>query len=434
MAETTIRKVQEQSSDTQSSLPPKDRTIAEILKHANDLRKDPKFQQEAPPETKQEVEAARQKAYDLYQERATRAEWADVAQTIGRAVAQFGAAQQGMSTGRDMSGLNFGPGVDWEKRIDRYGKDYERQVGAAEANAAAARQTWADKESMRRQGLSEALKPLEEELKTASQREKDAADLQRQELRNKSAIEKVQEQNRARDAREAAEQKFRAGESALNRQLRRDLAERAQKDTPSREDKFSVQEQLRVDNAQLKSLEQALREAEKKQKAAAGLYTDMVGADKLGKKAREKLTSSFGKRTGEAGVDPATLEQIEAETSTDNSFLGIPLGKSRDEAKYKEKLKTALVDKPAEEAAALKKEIAALMERRRQAIPGGVARSTSVSSSTKESGGQSAQVPAPQAAAPQPSGKVKVQFKGRTYEIPADKLQDALRDGAVQVK
>lgn len=74
------------------------------------------------------VSAARQ----AYEARATRNEWGQVAEMVGRAIAQYGAAREGLKSGKDMSQLQMGPGVDWESRQDRIMRDYKLQLDEAQ--------------------------------------------------------------------------------------------------------------------------------------------------------------------------------------------------------------------------------------------------------------------------------------------------------------
>jgi len=61
-------------------------------------------------------------------EKRKRADWGEVASIIGRALAQMGAAAQGMRTGVDMSKA-IGPAlVDWEKKRDRIDNDYSQEI------------------------------------------------------------------------------------------------------------------------------------------------------------------------------------------------------------------------------------------------------------------------------------------------------------------
>jgi hypothetical protein len=82
----------------------------------------------APESLREMLRRGQEKAEELYQKRADRSDWMELAQILTRAGAQFAGAQQGMRTGRDMSGLQFGPGVDFEGRRERAFREYQQQL------------------------------------------------------------------------------------------------------------------------------------------------------------------------------------------------------------------------------------------------------------------------------------------------------------------
>jgi hypothetical protein len=94
----------------------------------NELSNSQQFQEEAPVSARKSLAEAMDKANKAYQERASKNEWAEVAQLVGRSLAQFGAAQEGMRTGTNMAGLNFGPGIDYGARTDRAARDYQQEL------------------------------------------------------------------------------------------------------------------------------------------------------------------------------------------------------------------------------------------------------------------------------------------------------------------
>lgn len=84
----------------------------------------------------------RDQAYQMYNEAKSRNEWLELAQILGQAVTQFGAAQVGMRTGRSMAGLQI-PGIDYgartaqeqrllETRLRDIGGEQEREERLAE--------------------------------------------------------------------------------------------------------------------------------------------------------------------------------------------------------------------------------------------------------------------------------------------------------------
>lgn len=86
------------------------------------------------PDTTASLEDAISKAKQLYSEKSNKNDWLEVAQLIGKAAVQFGAAQYGMANqgryGRDMSNLPIA-GIDYEARRKADLENYRTDVGAA---------------------------------------------------------------------------------------------------------------------------------------------------------------------------------------------------------------------------------------------------------------------------------------------------------------
>ena len=79
------------------------------------------------------IEGKRAEAKALREEQRKRADWGELATTIGRALTQIGAAQQGLRTGVDMSNV-LGPALtDWDKKRDRIDNDYKQEIAELSA-------------------------------------------------------------------------------------------------------------------------------------------------------------------------------------------------------------------------------------------------------------------------------------------------------------
>jgi hypothetical protein len=88
----------------------------------------------ASPEAIDRFKQERDRAYELYDKAKTRNEWLEVAQVLGQAFTQYGAAQAGMRTGRPMAGLQI-PGIDYGARTAQEQRLLEtrlRDIGGAE--------------------------------------------------------------------------------------------------------------------------------------------------------------------------------------------------------------------------------------------------------------------------------------------------------------
>jgi len=101
-----------QSLEKQST-PELKKNIKTQLAQADQVAKNPPAN--ATPEQVDRFKEERDRAYKMYSEAKDRNEWLQLAQVLGQAVTQFGAAQVGMRTGRSMAGIQI-PGIDYEAR------------------------------------------------------------------------------------------------------------------------------------------------------------------------------------------------------------------------------------------------------------------------------------------------------------------------------
>lgn len=213
----------------------------------------------ASPEAIDRFKQERDRAYELYDKAKTRNEWLEVAQVLGQAFTQYGAAQAGMRTGRPMAGLQI-PGIDYGARTAQEQRLLEtrlRDIGGAEE---------------REERLSDKLR--------REQLERQKLGLEERELGIKERI--------ARQPTAAALPK----ESVEERQIRREerLAERKE-------------EQKRID-----ALNKAL--------GAQGI----IASDKASKKQKEKAQEELEEAAAVAGLD---LEQIRLESQVPGILGGL---------------------------------------------------------------------------------------------------------------
>lgn len=162
-----------------------------------------KYSPGAPPETQKSLADAMARAQRLYEEKANRNEWLEVAQLLGRAGAQFAAAQSGSAHGgqygHNMSNLDFGQGIDYGARTDRAARDRAQSVSEASALANAERQSYDDSEGGRKhkfeaqkdylhQGLSSALREEEIARRELADSDRAARALTGEDLRDQRAV------------------------------------------------------------------------------------------------------------------------------------------------------------------------------------------------------------------------------------------------------
>lgn len=207
-------------------------------------------------------------AKQLYQERAGRNEWLDLAKNIGQALTRYGAARAGMRRDEDLSNLQFMPGKDYGADTGRAFEEYRTERGDIERMG----------DILRRQREQE-LQPQE-------------ADLSRR-------LSIAREDERAKAAEEAAGRREKASERRQTRSLEA-MEERARK----------VREES-ARKEQLKDLNSEQGEVVKRLNAAGLLALDLQSEDKNTRREASKRIPSLLER---AGTDPEVYNQIKQES------------------------------------------------------------------------------------------------------------------------
>lgn len=145
----------------------------EIVNEMDRVAADPRFEKEAPPETKTALAEAMNRAEQLYSEQATRNEWLELAQTLGNAFARYGAAKAGVASGQgrnaqpyDMSNMNLGPGIDYSKRTDRAHQEYSQRIRNLANLADREESDYKSREAAKKAEFNTTMFPLEQALRT----------------------------------------------------------------------------------------------------------------------------------------------------------------------------------------------------------------------------------------------------------------------------
>jgi hypothetical protein len=339
----------------------------------------------------------KQQALDLYNRAQTRNEWSEVAQTLARAVAQFGAAQ-GQGGKRDMSNLPMGPGIDYEARSARAQRDYEHSIG--DINATSDRDI---KKQMAQQEANRYQTGLERQAR------QDALQNKQYDLSSRRAD---------------------ISEANLNKR-----AEQAEANLASRENAAAL-------NAEGKTLAGQEQEAGKQQRAAQQLQSLLANKENLSKQGWERLQPTLIKLSGESGVSMDEIEQAK-KAGTTHSIFGIkapdwmPFSEGQDPSKTSAALQQSSVEPISAGRRDLQSRIEQLNARRagRSAPDQTPASSTGIqpvmgltsSTGKTDSAGSSG-------ASVVPSGKVRVSKGNETLEIPAEHLAAAIKDGYKQVQ
>ena len=247
---------------------------AAYLDEMRQLAESPEYQKTTPPDTQATLKDAITRAEGLYNERATTNDWLEVAQTLGRAVAQFGAAQHGQQTGRDMSNLNMGGTIDYGARTDRALRESQNSIRQAGDLADRTRQGWQDEEATKKGNYGQREDYLKSALKNAQEVEGDEARFKRQQTLDSQ-----------RDSRTKSQS---------------DLAERKFEDSKLASEEVSLAKQLQQ---------------------ARTLANQVINDPEVSKKSRDRIKEKYASSAAAAGIDPEVLADI-AEQSKDEGVLG----------------------------------------------------------------------------------------------------------------
>lgn len=245
------------------STPEIKKTIKQSLKQADKAADNPPAG--TSPQQVDKFKEQRDKAYELYDQAKSRNEWLELAQVLGQAATQYGAAQVGMRTGRNMAGLQI-PGVDYGARTGQEQRMLEsrlRDIGEAETR--------------------------EQRLKEREQERADTAGYRKAELTLKQQELKDKAEERA--GRMSAEER-------QDRQIR------------------------------AKSLVSDLDTKQKELRAAQQFANQLALEDDLSSKTVKKIEEKTPGLLGQAGIDPIDLKQIEQE-ATQRGYIWDTLDKEK---------------------------------------------------------------------------------------------------------
>lgn len=365
-----MRRGQKKISDTASKGDPTQplhsqaaRYYLNQLQQAND-----QFSATAPPESRKALTEALSKAEQLYKDQASKNEWLELAQILGRAGTQYAAAQAGVSHsgryGQNNAGLDMGPAVDYNARTDRAARDYG-------------------------QSMKNIL---------------DINDVQQREYSNKEKAGK-ESYERAKEAPEkglaAALREEEISRQEIGDQLRFNRGLRAAKDTEDRA--------LRASN--LKDLDQQDKSLSEKIKARQTLSNLLQQEDDLSSKSANKLQEKYGAVAAAGDVDLAALQTEMANAKKPMTIMGINTPFNSEDKKKQSDLLNSKVDE-------LHTLLDAVKARKAQILNGGSRTAPPVAT------GETSTVPAksPTPDSPPPS-KIRVKRKadGQTGSIlPAD--------------
>lgn len=400
------------------------RTSPEIIQDYKNLANSEEFKVNAPEYTQKSLQDSIRKAEELYDKKATRNEWLEVAQTLSNALAQFGAAS---TAAKGQSGV-----IDPTKFNIDYGRRTDRALGEMQQQVRNQGQVFDAGQVDYRRALDEAktryertADPLKLELGTVVKREDDERALTRDELRAKQAAELEALRQQETDKRIASAEKIAQQKeaAAYEREL---LRQRLQDEKENKkEESRSLKETLDQNKLEYKELDNQEKQLRKEKAEAEALINDVLAKPDLSKKNREKIQAQLGQRAGKAGVDlPTLLDTIESDElprKDAGGIRGVFGGKDIDKKAAFTVLKSKLgISDKEQQLIDIAKRKAELSKG-----PGRTTRTESVKSADTVKQTENK---------PVNPGTVRVEYQGQIREILQSDLQEALKSGAKVVK
>lgn len=242
---------------------------------------------------------AEDQAQKLYEERADRSEWLSLAEKIGNAVTRIGAAHSGNQIGADMSKIDYGPGIDWEGRNQRYGRDLDRSLSKSARDRESTDRQQTLKQKLADQSFEDQRQGLEKEYDFKKNKYGQETDTYQQALRDRDTFKRQEQSLQSQEAR--AESRARAADE-------RD-AKRSQSSGDAAEFK-----------AQVADLQSQLKEATSDAESASQAAQILSSQKDLSKKGGEKLMANYPQVMAKAGITPEQMASIQ-EGATEKGMI-----------------------------------------------------------------------------------------------------------------
>lgn len=156
----------------------------QYLQKYQEMLDDPQYAQEAPASSRQTLQQTIDAAKGVYDKEKNVNDWAEVAQLVGRAGAQYAAARSGLNTNRNMGALDTGNTIDYNARNNRAFDEYKQTVGDASKLSDSERQRILDQNATKRATFSQKEGMYKEGIDTARDQDRAAAEDQREKNMN----------------------------------------------------------------------------------------------------------------------------------------------------------------------------------------------------------------------------------------------------------
>jgi hypothetical protein len=325
---------------------------------------------------------------DIAREAQRTNQWAEVAERIGQAVVQMGAAMSGLRTGVDMSGLKFDK-TDWKARNDQLIQNLQQDLGLVSDEETANR----TRVTSAKAALDKLMASRRDTLEKKGERNFDVdsknAGFEQQANEGNARNQQSASEANARLQAGADELNFRASEGALDR----DSRERAE----------AGREEARREMESLKTTIKTETDANKARTAILSYSQGIRGLAKLPSSKRAVMEQQLRKEAATAGIGPSTYQQIMDEAEKQDGWFS-----GQDKYEY----------------------AAAKFEK----LADGVAPTTTTTSTTTTATSRGAA--APGTASKTPPGKVAVRAKadGQTYYLDPAAAQAAIKAGDAEAQ
>lgn len=268
-----------QSDPNYLNSPPSDAEVKTVLQAIQDNKR-----QLVGVADTSDLDAAAAQARQLYQDRASRAEWMGVAERVGDAMAKFGVAGEAIKGHVDVSQFKDVTPTDITGSIGRYAQDYSTQLGALSQQRQA---------RIEQQGVAQGQSNLS-----------------------------FQDQQNAQNAALGFEKEKYGQQSSDYRQSLRDAV------MMNREDARSNRSDIRADTSQQRQMRQLqatdlqkqLQGAELEKRDAVIAASALASQDDLSPKSVAHLEQTMPGLLGRAGITPEQLADINKQATTQGWF------------------------------------------------------------------------------------------------------------------
>lgn len=270
---------------TYMQTPPSDDEVMSVMQQIQQVRK-----QATTPADYSAINKAEADAKELYQDRANRADWSQVAELIGNAGIKFAQANAAVNHHVDVSQMKDMAPIDWDKKKEQAFGDYREDVGTQEKQREAQRLGQSEQDKLAQEDYQNQLTPLQAQAKFL------------QDKYNQESSD------------------YRRGLQDSSRDNRMLTAEQFREDRQGQRQSQSDDKQLR--SLQAKDLQSQIAQNNEQGKNATAAAQYLSQQDSLDPKTLQKLEAQSPGLLGRAGISPEQLADINQKSQVPGRFYG----------------------------------------------------------------------------------------------------------------